>query len=80
MCVGELATANGGSDFKWERDHDGRAKLWRARHNWLYASLAMQPGKKVPKMNVLIHCTHMKYSLCRVSVLMCVFPFQSSRK
>lgn len=47
VCAGELAGDNGGSDFMWERDHEARARLWKARHSWLYAGLAMQPGKKV---------------------------------
>ena len=47
VCTGELAGGNGGPDFQWEREQQARERLWRARHNSLYAGLAMQPGKKV---------------------------------
>lgn len=46
-CPGELAHENGGSEFTWEQDHEARAKLWKARHEIMYASLALKPGKKV---------------------------------
>ena len=45
--AGELAHDNGGSEFTWERDHEGRARLWKARHEWMYAGLALKPGMKV---------------------------------
>ena len=44
---GELACDNGASNFTWEKDPDARAELWKARHNWWYSHLAMDPGKKV---------------------------------
>ena len=47
IVVGEIAGDNGGSEFIWERDHEARMRLWKARHEWWYAGLAMQPGKKV---------------------------------
>ena len=45
--VGELARDNGAFNFIWKRDHEDRAKLWKARHDNLYALVAMHPGKKV---------------------------------
>ena len=47
VCTGELAGDNGGSDFMWEREQEGRTRLWKARHSWYYAGLALQPEKKV---------------------------------
>lgn len=47
-----LAKDNGSSDFIWETDHEARNKLWKARHEWWYAGLALEPGKKVN------HCPH----------------------
>lgn len=44
---GELAHDHGGSDFIWEKDHEARSRLWKARHDSYYAELALQPGKKV---------------------------------
>ena len=45
--TGELAHDHGGSDFIWKREHVERSHLWKARHEWYYAGLALQPGKKV---------------------------------
>ena len=45
--VSEIAQSNGALKFEWESDHEKRAKLWRARHEWWYSGLAMEPGKKV---------------------------------
>lgn len=43
-AFGELATANGGSDFRWETEPEGRDRLWRARHQAGFAALSLRPG------------------------------------
>ncbi len=48
--TGELAHDNGGADFIWERDHEERNRLWKARHDWFYAAKALQPQKKVGQL------------------------------
>lgn len=45
--VSEIAQSNGALKFNWESDHEKRAKLWKARHEWWYSGLAREPGKKV---------------------------------
>ena len=42
-----ISKENGGSDFIFEKEAEDRARLWRARHQWYYAGLALRPGKKV---------------------------------
>jgi D-lactate dehydrogenase (cytochrome) len=44
--VQELASEHGGSDFRWAITTEDRARLWQARHNTLFAALALRPGCK----------------------------------
>ncbi|HEY4344655.1 MAG TPA: FAD-linked oxidase C-terminal domain-containing protein [Parvibaculum sp.] len=43
---GAIALDYGGGDFEWATKPEDRTRLWEARHNALYAALALQPGKK----------------------------------
>jgi D-lactate dehydrogenase (cytochrome) len=41
-----LAAENEGAGFEWVTRLEDRARLWRARHDSYYASLALRPGAK----------------------------------
>lgn len=43
---GDIAAAHGGGAFHWATKAEDRSALWEARHNALYATLALEPGKK----------------------------------
>jgi D-lactate dehydrogenase (cytochrome) len=43
---GEIAASHGGGAFQWATKAEDRTKLWEARHNALYAALALSPGKQ----------------------------------
>ena len=43
---GAIASEYGGGGFEWATKPEDRTRLWEARHNALYAALALQPGKK----------------------------------
>ena len=45
--LADLCNANNGSDFKWAKDPDEKSHLWKARHDILYACMALKPGSKV---------------------------------
>jgi D-lactate dehydrogenase (cytochrome) len=40
----EIAAENGASGFQWAANPEDRARLWQARHNTLFAALALRPG------------------------------------
>ncbi|XP_015999317.2 probable D-lactate dehydrogenase, mitochondrial [Rousettus aegyptiacus] len=42
----EIVRCNGGSHFSWSKQQEQRSQLWAARHNALYAVLALRPGCK----------------------------------
>jgi len=46
-AVGQIARDHGGAEFKWATTTEARNRLWRARHDFHYASLAMRKGAKV---------------------------------
>ncbi|XP_048254771.1 probable D-lactate dehydrogenase, mitochondrial isoform X2 [Haliotis rufescens] len=52
--VEELCQMNGGSDFRWAKDAEERNRLWRARHDIIYACMALKPGSKPYSTDVCV--------------------------
>lgn len=44
--VREIVAEFNGTDFEWTTDEAARRKLWRARHDAYWASIAAHPGKR----------------------------------
>ena len=42
--VRELASANGGGEFRWAHKTEDRSALWKARHEAYYAAVNLRPG------------------------------------
>jgi D-lactate dehydrogenase (cytochrome) len=42
--VREIASANGGGEFRWSNLPEERSKLWKARHEAYYAAVNLRPG------------------------------------
>jgi D-lactate dehydrogenase (cytochrome) len=45
-AVQALAAERGGRGFQWATRPEDRARLWQARHDALYAALALRPGSR----------------------------------
>jgi D-lactate dehydrogenase (cytochrome) len=53
-AVEEVAAGNGGLGFEWATRLEDRETLWRARHDALYAALALRPGARVWTTDVCV--------------------------
>jgi D-lactate dehydrogenase (cytochrome) len=52
--VQALAAERGGRDFAWATKSEDRQVLWEARHNALYAALALRPGARAWTTDVCV--------------------------
>ena len=43
-ATGAMLKSHGGGEFVWASDKNDRDRLWQARHDAYYASLALRPG------------------------------------
>eukprot|EP00057_Strongylocentrotus_purpuratus_P034765 XP_796456.3 PREDICTED: probable D-lactate dehydrogenase, mitochondrial [Strongylocentrotus purpuratus] len=57
--VGDIVAMNGGSNFEWANKMEDRNKLWKARHDIWYASLAVRPGCKGLSTDVCVPISEM---------------------
>jgi D-lactate dehydrogenase (cytochrome) len=53
-AVQALAGEHGGHDFAWARRPEDRDRLWQARHDVHYASMALRPGSRAWATDVCV--------------------------
>src|SRR6516164_4146598 len=52
--VQKIAAAHGGASFSWTTKPEDRCKLWRARHDVVYADRALRPGGQILVTDVCV--------------------------
>jgi D-lactate dehydrogenase (cytochrome) len=52
--VQKIAAAHGGANFSWTTKPEDRCKLWRARHDVVYADRALRPGGQIFATDVCV--------------------------
>jgi D-lactate dehydrogenase (cytochrome) len=57
--VQKIAAAHGGANFCWATMPEDRQRLWRARHDVLYADKALRPGAQVFATDVCVPISHL---------------------
>ena len=57
--VREVADGHGATSFQWTTSPEERARLWEARHNVLYATIASRPGCKAWTTDVCVPIAHL---------------------
>ncbi|XP_033753803.1 probable D-lactate dehydrogenase, mitochondrial isoform X1 [Pecten maximus] len=63
--VKDIASMNGGSEFKWASDPEERNHLWKARHDILYACMALRPGSKPYSTDVCVPISNLPEVIVR---------------
>lgn len=63
--VAELAEVHGGKEFRWSTDTAERSRLWQARHDAYYATLALRPGGKAWTTDVCVPISELAECIVR---------------
>ncbi len=53
-AVEAIAAEHGGAHFRWAERTEDRTRLWQARHDALYAALALRPGARAWSTDVCV--------------------------
>ncbi|CAB4340091.1 unannotated protein [freshwater metagenome] len=75
QSVKEIVHEFGGSEFEWTTQEEGRRKLWQARHNSHWATLAAFPGMKGVSTDMAVPLSKLAEAVAVVDVMLASHPF-----
>ena len=75
QSVAEIVVEFGGSEFEWTTQEEGRRKLWQARHNSHWATLAAFPGKKGVSTDMAVPLSQLADAVEAVDAILATHPY-----
>lgn len=76
--VQHIAADFGGTEFLWATRPEDRSRLWQARHDALYASLALRPGAKAWTTDVCVPISRLTECISETKRDVAALPFPSA--
>lgn len=75
QSVKEIVNEFAGSEFEWTTQEEGRRKLWQARHNSHWATLAAFPGMKGVSTDMAVPLSKLAEAVAVVDAILAAHPF-----
>jgi D-lactate dehydrogenase (cytochrome) len=76
--VEELAKNHGGHGFQWFATPEEREKLWKMRHEVMYATLALRPGSQFFGNDICVPISRLAESITEAKQALASLPFPAA--
>jgi D-lactate dehydrogenase (cytochrome) len=76
--VQELAKNHNGREFQWFAAPEEREKLWKMRHEVMYATVALRPGSRFFANDICVPISRLADSIAEAKEAMAALPFPAT--